>query len=147
MSDLYEADILLWSERQAELLRRLEAGERVNDLDWPNIIDEVESVGRSETRACASLLMQMVLHRLKIAAWPDSTAVPGWSEEVARLRFDAAQAFAPSMRQRLDVAKIYAAALRELCRMPATIDGKPPLPVPETCGATLDELLAEPGDA
>ena len=31
MSDLYEADILLWSEQQAALLRRLAAGERVNE--------------------------------------------------------------------------------------------------------------------
>ncbi len=49
MNDLYEEDILTWSERQAELLRRLAAGERVNDqVDWQNVVEEVESVGRSE---------------------------------------------------------------------------------------------------
>jgi hypothetical protein len=39
MSDIYNADILEWFEGQAALLRRLAAGERVNDadLDWPNI--------------------------------------------------------------------------------------------------------------
>ena len=31
MSDLYEDDILLWAERQAELLRRRAAGELVNE--------------------------------------------------------------------------------------------------------------------
>jgi hypothetical protein len=31
MSDLYDADIVVWSEAQAALLRRLAAGERVND--------------------------------------------------------------------------------------------------------------------
>jgi hypothetical protein len=31
MSDLYGDDILLWSERQAELLRRVAAGEPVNE--------------------------------------------------------------------------------------------------------------------
>ena len=48
--DLYETDILLWSERQAELLRRHAAGERINDaaIDWPNIAEEIEDVGRSE---------------------------------------------------------------------------------------------------
>ena len=54
----YESDILEWSERQAALLRRAAAGERVNDLDWPNIIDEVESVGLSELRSVESLLVQ-----------------------------------------------------------------------------------------
>ncbi|HEY5302150.1 MAG TPA: DUF29 family protein, partial [Acetobacteraceae bacterium] len=53
MSDLYDTDTLTWSERQAALLRRIAAGERVNDpdLDWPNIIEEVESVGRSDLHA------------------------------------------------------------------------------------------------
>jgi hypothetical protein len=60
MSDLYDADILEWSERQAALLRRVAAGERVNDTapDWPNIIEEIESVGRSQLSAVRSLLTQ-----------------------------------------------------------------------------------------
>ena len=49
MSD-YDTDILIWSERQAELLRRRAVGELINeaDLDWSNIAEEVESVGRSQ---------------------------------------------------------------------------------------------------
>jgi hypothetical protein len=31
MPDLYETDILLWSEQQRDLLRRLAAGEPVNE--------------------------------------------------------------------------------------------------------------------
>jgi hypothetical protein len=45
MSDC-DADVLLWYEHQANLLRRLAAGERVNDrIGWENVIEEVESVG------------------------------------------------------------------------------------------------------
>jgi hypothetical protein len=49
MSELYENDVALWSERQAELLCRRAAGEPVNDteLDWPNIAEEIEDVGKS----------------------------------------------------------------------------------------------------
>jgi hypothetical protein len=58
MSDLYEDDFLLWSESQAALLRRLAAGERVNDrdLDWANLSEEIEALGRGELRAVESLL-------------------------------------------------------------------------------------------
>ena len=43
-SDLYEADILEWSEQQSRLLRRLAAGERVNDqVDWGNVVEEIEA--------------------------------------------------------------------------------------------------------
>ena len=48
----YEADVLLWSEHQAALLRRLARGEAVNERpDWDNIIDEVESVGSEQLHA------------------------------------------------------------------------------------------------
>jgi hypothetical protein len=144
MSDLYDDDILWWSEQQAELLRRMAAGERVNDqVDWNNIIDEVESLGRSETRACTSALVQMLLHELKLVAWPNSTAVPGWRDEASMRRMEAADAFAPSMRHKIDVADLYARVLHEFRKMPAMIDGLAPLPVPGTCERTLDELLAD----
>ena len=141
MSD-YEDDILVWSERQGALLRRVAAGERVNDaeLDWPNIIEEVESVGRSDLRAVESLLLQALAHMLKAEAWPLSPAAPGWLGEARLFRAQARRAFSPSMRQRLDVAGLYADALKAL---PEAIDGQPPLPVPEACPVTLDELLGD----
>jgi hypothetical protein len=141
MSDLYDDDVLLWSERQAALLRRIAAGEPVNERpDWPNIIEEVESVGRSDLRAVESLLLQALVHMLKAQAWPTSPAVPGWQAEVRLFRAQARRAFAPSMRQRLDVPGLYVDALRAV---PATMDGQAPLPVSATCPVTLDELLDE----
>lgn len=43
----YDTDVLAWSEKQAALLRRIAAGERLNATapDWPNITEEIESVG------------------------------------------------------------------------------------------------------
>jgi hypothetical protein len=140
MSDLYEDDILLWSERQGDLLRRLARGEKVNDqIDWGNVAEEIEAVGRTERRACESDLVQALLHDLKVRAWPNSRAVPHWEAESRAARSDAQRAFSPSMRQRIDLNDLYATALD---RMPATIAGRPPQPVPETCSFTLDELLA-----
>ena len=140
MSD-YDTDILLWSERQGALLRRRAAGELVNeaDIDWPNIAEEVESVGRSQLSAVRSYIIQALAHDLKIQAWPQSQAVPGWRSETIRFRQEAAEAFAPSMRQHIDMARLYALAIR---RLPATIDGQPPMPIPESCPVTLDALLA-----
>jgi uncharacterized protein DUF29 len=142
MSDLYETDILAWSEDQAARLRRVAAAERLNEAspDWPNIIEEIESVGRSELRATESLLVQALRHRLKIMAWPDSSEVPHWEEEAAIFEMDAASAYQPSMRQHLDMARIYRKARH---RFPQRVDGQPPRPLPEVCPVTLDELLAE----
>jgi Domain of unknown function DUF29 len=141
MSDLYGEDILLWSERQAELLRRMAAGEPVNEApDWPNIIEEIESVGSEQLHAVQSLLRQALIHMLKAEAWPLSRDAPNWRADAVRFRADAADRYAPSMRQRLELARIYRQALRAL---PEKIDDQSPLPVPDTCRVTLDELLAD----
>jgi hypothetical protein len=141
MSDLYDEDILLWSERQAELLRQHAAAARTNDaIDWPNIIDEVADVGRSELRSCRSLLRQALRHMLKAAAWPLSRDAPAWRADAIDFRRQARDAFAPSMRQKIDVAGLYADAL---AAVPEAVDGTPPSPVPDVCPWTLDELLAE----
>jgi Domain of unknown function DUF29 len=34
-------------------------------VDWANVVEEIESVGRSELRACVSLLLQALIHMLK----------------------------------------------------------------------------------
>jgi hypothetical protein len=139
----YDTDIVAWSEHQAALLRRRAAGELLNDaeLDWPNIAEEIESVGNEQLHAVRSLLVQALVHMLKAEAWPLCRDVPHWQSEARRFRGDAADRYAPSMRRRLDVAVLYRRALWVL---PETIDGLPPLPVPTTCPVTLDELLSEP---
>src|ERR1700722_18242145 len=127
MSD-YDADILLWSERQGELLRRRAAGELVNEaeLDWPNIAEEIEDVGRSQLHSVESLLVQALRHMLKADAWPLSRDAPSWRADAIDFRRQARRRFMPSMRQRIDVASLYADALAAL---PEAIDGQPPLPM------------------
>ena len=141
MSEVYETDILEWSEQQATLLRRHAAGEKLNDApDWTNIIEEIESVGWDQLRAVESFLVQAMTHDLKAEAWPWSREVFGWRAEARRFRADAVARFTPAMRQRLALAKLYR---RSLQAMPEAIDGRAPLPVPQTCPFTLDELLRE----
>jgi hypothetical protein len=137
----YDNDILLWSEHQAGLLRCVAAGQPTNEApDWANIIEEIESVGNEQLHAVNSLLMQALIHRLKAVAWPASRDVPHWEAEERVFCANAADRFVPSMRQRIDMARLYRRAVRGL---PATMDGQTPLPVPDVCPVTLDELLAE----
>ena len=139
----YETDILEWSEHQASLLRHIAAGERLpaNDIpDWANIIEEVESVGRYQLHSVQSLLTQALLHWLKQQAWPASRDVPHWRREERAFRRQASDRYTPSMRQKLDVVRLYADALAHL---PDWNDDVAAEPVPETCPFALDELLTD----
>lgn len=141
MSDLYDTDIVAWSEHQGVLLRRRAAGDLVNEaeIDWPHVAEEIESVGQSQTDQVESLLYQALLHRLKAQAWPQSRDVPHWLGEERGFRAQARRKFRESMRQKLDIPGLYADALEAL---PATMDGVAPQPV-ETAGPpTLDDLLS-----
>ena len=116
LDGLYERDALAWAEQQADLLRRLAAGEAVNEaVDWPNVIEEVEDVGQSQLRACRSLLRPALVHLLKLQAWPDSLAAGHWREEAGAFLVDAEDCFTPSMRQRIDLDELYGKA-RHLAR-------------------------------
>jgi len=142
VSELYDTDVYTWSRRQAELLRRHAAGERLNESpDWANIIEEVESVGQSQVDAIESFWFQAFLHDLKAEGWPDSRDAPSWRGEARGFRLQARRRYRASMRQLLDVAGIYADALSAL---PDMMDGRPPLPVPRTCPVTIEDLLRHP---
>ena len=78
------------------------------------------------------------LHDLKAEAWPLSRDAPNWRAE-ADIRGGGPRRFSPSMRQRIDIARVYR---RALAAMPETVDGLPPLPIRSEM-PTLDELLSE----
>ena len=105
MSDLYDEDIVLWSERQGELLRRRAAGQRVNDaeLDWPNIAEEIESMGRAEQDQLISRLAVLLAHLLKWRFQPDRRG-NSWRLTILEQRRRALRnvSRSPRLRPRLD---------------------------------------------
>jgi hypothetical protein len=146
MSDLYDADPLIWSEHQVKLLEQVARGERPNEVpDWPNIIEEIGDVGRSLIAAVESLLVQALVHDMKAEGWPQARDVETWRADARRFRDDARRRFAPSMRQRIDMAAIERQAFRAL---PKQMDGVPPVPaaLSRTIPATIDALLTEDDD-
>lgn len=104
------------------------------------MIEEVDSVGGEQLHAVESLLLHALIHTLKAPGWPEARDAENWLADARLFRAQAASRFAPSMRQRLDLDRIYRQALRAL---PVAIDGKPPHALPGACPLTLDQLLAE----
>lgn len=64
---LYEADYLRWIETTVEKLR---SQDYVN-VDWENLIEEIEDIGRSERRSLESNLIVVLLHLLKWEYQPE----------------------------------------------------------------------------
>jgi hypothetical protein len=138
---LYDRDILSWSEHQADLLRRLARGERVNDVDWEHVVEEIENVGLSELHSVESYLDLMLVHLLKVRGWPNSPSIRHWRAEIGSFQKNAARRFSPSMRQRIDLAKLYSDALEQLEGV--DYDDVAARAWPAACPFTLDGLLTD----
>ena len=98
----YDTDVYAWSERQGALLRRLAAGERVNDadMDWANIAEEIETVGRSERSALSIHIGNVLEHLIKLRISPATAPRAGWKETILRRRGEAEESLrdSPSLR-------------------------------------------------
>jgi len=148
MSDLYDEDIQLWSERQAALLRRRSGGELINDaeLDWPNIAEEIESVGASERRELASKVRTVLEHLMKLQASPASMPRIGWKESVenARSAIDDVLESSPSLKP--TVGKVIEHQLpraRRLVAVSLTEHGETPRVLLEQLRYSADQVLGE----
>jgi hypothetical protein len=143
---LYDEDILLWSEQQAAIVRRLGQTRRdlPNEFDVENVAEEIESVGRSELASVESLLDQALFHFIKVAVDPDNDAVRHWLSEIAAFQGDAARRYAPSMRQRIDLDDIW----RQVKRRAGLelLDGDTFSRLPDKCPFELDELISVESD-
>lgn len=137
--DLYERDALAWSERQSALLRRVARGERVNDVDWDHVVEEIEDVGLSELHAVYSYLDQILVHLMKLHGWPELDSEHHWRAEIVAFQTRLERRFAPSMRQRIDLRKIYDRSRRQIDLL--RYAGKVARPCPTACPVTLDQLL------
>lgn len=130
MSD-YDTDVYAWSRRQGALLRRLAAGERVNDadLDWPNIAEEIETVGRSERGAVASHIANIMEHLIKLQASPALQPRAGWRATIGRARLGVERLLDESPSLRREVADIVSGELgrsRKLAALALAEHGETP---------------------
>jgi hypothetical protein len=109
----YDLDIYAWSRRQGALLRRLAAGERVNDadLDWPNIAEEIETVGRSERAALRNRILNVIEHLMKLQSSPATEPRLGWQETIDRARSEIEDLLNDSPRLRPKVSGLVAEML------------------------------------
>ena len=67
LSSLYDQDFYLWLEKTVNLLRT----ENFLELDRDNLIEELESMGRSDKRAIESNLRVLLMHLLKYQYQPE----------------------------------------------------------------------------
>ena len=136
----YEKDYYQWTIEQAQALRKLvnthQELKQLDNLDWDNIIEEIEALGRSEYSAVVSLLRRQIEHRLKI----DYVSLPEcrnkWKSEVIAFKKNIKRTLAPSMKPKLEkeFSEIYQDAVE-------IVETEYEISLPKQCPYSLKELL------
>jgi hypothetical protein len=147
MSDLYDSDVVEWSERQADLLRRVAAGEAVNEKpDWLNIAEEIDALGKNQGRELVSRIAVILVHLIKIQASPAVEPRAGWRETVRQQRDEIERllADAPSLRVRIP-GIVAGETVRARSRAAASLadNGEAPLIIIDEATFSADQVLGD----
>lgn len=94
----YDKDFSKWTKDQARFLKKQE----FSKLDMKNLIEEIESLGRSEKRTLESYVMKLLLHLLKVK-YQFKNHTRSWDLSIKQMSHSARKTLAenPSLKSKL----------------------------------------------
>ena len=101
---LYDEDLLLWTQEQARILRAAALAGVNAPVDWENVAEEIESLGKSQRQELRNRLTTIIEHLFKLEYSNRVEPREGWEETVGRSRvaIEILLEDNPSLRRELD---------------------------------------------
>ena len=88
LKTLYEEDTVAWSEQQAAALRAAARGGSNQPLDWENLAEEIESLGKSLRLGLRSQIGRIIQHEVKLENSPAIDPRNGWRRTIRQARVE-----------------------------------------------------------
>ncbi|MEL6786296.1 MAG: DUF29 domain-containing protein [Cyanobacteria bacterium J06607_15] len=84
LKELYEQDLNLWRQEVINAIQN----QQLENMDWDNLVDEINDMGASEKRALRSYTKRLIEHILKLKYWKNEREYNrrGWEREVVNFR-------------------------------------------------------------
>ena len=84
LKQLHDRDFNLWIEETIKTIKNKD----VSNMDWENLLEEIEDVGASQKRALDSYVQRLIEHILKLKYWHSEKErnERGWRTEVVNFR-------------------------------------------------------------
>jgi len=132
---LYETDYLKWLDTTVQKLRTQD----YSNIDWENLIEEIEDMGRSERRSLESNLIVVLTHLLK---WQYQTELrsSSWKSSIVehRRRIRKALKESPSLKPYLE--EVLAECYSDAVEQASAETGLPVETFPQICSYTSLEI-------
>ena len=135
---LYQEDYYGWLQENAQLIRE----KRFSEIDVENIVEELESMGKSEKRELSSRLTILLMHLLKwqYQAVKRSTS---WRNTIAVQRIDIRELLEDSPSLKSEIADKIAVSY-EKAKLAAEVEtGIEKQNFPAQCPFSLEQILEE----
>lgn len=132
----YDKDFYKWTKTQSEFLKKGE----LKKLDIGNLIEEIESLGRSEKRTLKSHLEILLMHMLKVKFQPENHT-KSWNLSIKNSKFKAKTVLKenPSLKPKLsEILKEAYFAARLDAALETGLDEKK---FPKECPWKIEEIL------
>jgi hypothetical protein len=136
---LYEHDYYGWILDNVHAIRE----RRFEDVDWLNVAEELEDMGKSERRAFRSQLARLLTHLLKWSYEPEGRRLSehSWRATIAHARksvrelADESPSFKPQMQD------FFSAAYSDALAQAVAETNLPKRTFPAACPWTLDQVM------
>jgi len=101
-NELYDRDFFRWTQEQSAALRAVKNSNL--PLDWDNLAEEIESLGKSDRRQLRSQIRRILRHLLKLEVSPALDPRAGWRSTIADSRSEIEDVLhdSPSLRREID---------------------------------------------
>jgi len=136
----YESDFYLWTQQQAALVRQGEFN-RV-DLDWANIAEEIESMGRGQTHSLGSYLHNVILHLLKWQYQPERQGT-SWQLSIVNGRYQIQRLLKDSPSLKPKVVSLLVDEYHQARHVAALETSLPLATFPEECPFTSEQVTGD----
>jgi len=140
----YDDDFYAWAQYQAEVLRTMAVAD--NRFDRENVVEEIETLGRSERDAVRSQIRRIIEHLLKLAYSPAEPPRLDWMETIDDARETLSDKLTATLRldAEANLEKLYVEGRRRAARglrRHAEMEDAERLPL--ACPYSLDDICRE----
>ena len=135
-SNLYAQDHNLWLEQTAYLLKN----KNFSELELENLIEEIESMGRSEKNSLRSNLRVLIMHLLKYKFQPQNRS-NSWLYTIYEHRQRLQEAFLDSPSFKSYYIEVFDNCYQHARKEAAIETGLPLSIFPQECPFSVDEIL------
>ena len=136
MTQLYDQDYCLWLENTVEQLKQ----KKLNHIDWENLIEEIESLGKSQKNALESNLRILLMHLLKWQYQSDRRS-NSWSYTITEHNIRINKAFKESPSLKRYFIEIFADCYQDARKLAAKETGLDITIFPVDCPFSQQDVL------